>query len=79
MLEAAHVEPFNGNNDTLDNSLLLRADLHKLFDRGLVTINPETNAVEFDSSVINHYGQYDGLMLNHKVSKHNLNKNYLAG
>ncbi|HET8649329.1 MAG TPA: HNH endonuclease [Gemmatimonadales bacterium] len=42
VLEAAHIKPFanEGLNNTY-NGLLLRADFHKLFDRGLVTVTPD--------------------------------------
>lgn len=45
-LEAAHIKPvkFAGVNNTF-NGLLLRADFHKLFDRGLVTVTPELRIV----------------------------------
>jgi putative restriction endonuclease len=41
-LEAAHIRDFakHGPHD-IRNGLLLRADFHKLFDAGLVTITPE--------------------------------------
>lgn len=40
-LEAAHVKPFKerGAND-ITNGLLLRSDIHKLFDRGLLAFQP---------------------------------------
>lgn len=42
VLEAAHIKPYaqQGPN-RVDNGLLLRSDLHRLFDRGLVTIEPD--------------------------------------
>jgi putative restriction endonuclease len=42
VLEAAHIKPFalDGPHDTT-NGVLLRADLHRLFDQGYVTITPE--------------------------------------
>lgn len=42
VLEAAHIRPFaeEGPNH-VDNGLLLRADLHRLFDAGYVTVNPD--------------------------------------
>jgi putative restriction endonuclease len=45
-LEAAHIRPYkkDGTHD-LRNGLLLRADFHKLFDRGLVTVTPEHRVV----------------------------------
>lgn len=42
VLEAAHIRPHaqRGPN-RVDNGILLRSDLHRLFDRGLVTVEPE--------------------------------------
>lgn len=41
-LDAAHVQPFSlGGPHSVTNGLLLRADLHRLFDRGYVTVTPE--------------------------------------
>jgi len=42
VLEAAHIKSFSkgGPNNTY-NGLLLRADFHKLFDAGLITVTPE--------------------------------------
>ena len=41
-LEAAHIQPYGdgGSHDTA-NGLLLRADIHRLYDRNLVTVTPE--------------------------------------
>ena len=40
-LEAAHIKPYaSGGIHAIDNGLLLRSDLHRLFDRGYLTINP---------------------------------------
>jgi hypothetical protein len=42
-LEAAHVRPYLGpQTNSLGNGLLLRADIHTLFDRLLITIDPDT-------------------------------------
>lgn len=38
VLEAAHIKPFSFGINTTNNGLLLRADLHKLFDTGYVTV-----------------------------------------
>src|SRR5207247_367969 len=42
VLEAAHIKPYSqsGPHD-VSNGLLLRVDLHRLFDQGYVTITPE--------------------------------------
>ena len=41
-LEAAHIRPYRENGPhRVSNGLLLRADLHRLFDTGYVTITPD--------------------------------------
>jgi hypothetical protein len=43
ILEAAHVTPYLGpDTNKAGNGILLRADLHTLWDLGLIAINPET-------------------------------------
>jgi putative restriction endonuclease len=42
VLQAAHIRPYaEGGDHRVDNGLLLRSDLHILFDRGYVTVTPE--------------------------------------
>ncbi len=42
VLEAAHIQPFSeAGSNTVSNGLLLRSDMHKLFDDGYITITPE--------------------------------------
>lgn len=49
-LEAAHIIPYLGEHtNALGNSLLLRADLHTLLDRGLIQIDPGTLVVRLAS------------------------------
>jgi putative restriction endonuclease len=38
VLEAAHIKPYSFGINTTSNGLLLRADLHKLFDTGYITV-----------------------------------------
>jgi len=41
-LEAAHIMPYaKGGEHEVSNGLLLRSDLHRLFDKGYVTVTPE--------------------------------------
>jgi hypothetical protein len=51
-LDAAHIEPHseNGNNQN-NNGILMRADIHKLFDRGLLKINPDIFKVQVDAKI----------------------------
>lgn len=42
VLEAAHIRPVSvGGAHRIDNGLLLRTDVHALFDRGYVTVTPD--------------------------------------
>ena len=46
VLEAAHVRPYSeGGLHRIDNGLLLRSDLHTLFDAGYVSITPDLHVV----------------------------------
>lgn len=52
VLEAAHIVPYLGEHTNRpDNALLLRSDIHTLFDRELLTINPETLRVCLSSAL----------------------------
>lgn len=65
VLEAAHIQPYLGpytNNVT--NGLLLRADLHTLFDCGLLAIDPEAMTVLIDSHLLDsEYALFSGRRL----------------
>lgn len=65
ILEAAHINPYRGEKDNnVGNGLLLRADLHTLFDLDLIQINPENYLVEISDKLIgSEYEQYKGLSL----------------
>lgn len=42
VLEAAHIRPYSGDGThTVNNGLLLRSDIHRLFDLGYVTVTPD--------------------------------------
>ena len=42
VLQAAHIKPFNEQGpNSINNGLLLRSDLHILFDRGYITVTPD--------------------------------------
>ena len=51
-LEAAHIRPYaDGGNHSPSNGLLLRRDIHALFDAGYVTVTPTLRFEdEFDES-----------------------------
>lgn len=49
-LQAAHISPYRGpQTNHVTNGILLRADLHTLFDLGFITINPGTFKVRVSS------------------------------
>lgn len=50
VLEAAHIVPFGrGGEHRVDNGLLLRSDIHRLYDYGYVTVTPDHEFVVGDS------------------------------
>lgn len=64
-LEAAHIRPYRGHHtNKASNGILLRADIHILFDRGLLRINPSTCTVSVDATLKDtEYAQYGGVTL----------------
>jgi putative restriction endonuclease len=55
VLEAAHIMPFGEGPTTTNNGLLLRADLHALYDNGLLTVTPEYK-IAVSPSIHEEYG-----------------------
>ncbi|MFI8072952.1 HNH endonuclease [Streptomyces sp. NPDC086033] len=52
VLEAAHLYSYAETGEHHDfGGLLLRRDLHRLFDAGLITVNPETNLLDIDPTL----------------------------
>lgn len=64
-LEAAHIVPYRGSQtDVVENGLLLRADLHTLFDRQLIEIDPLTLRVSLAPALRKtSYGSLEGKAL----------------
>ena len=58
-LEAAHIIPYLGEHtNDVRNGLLLRADIHTLFDRGLIAINPGDMSIELSKSLVSSAYKY---------------------
>lgn len=58
VLEAAHIAPYRGSgHDRVGNGLLLRADLHLLFDAGKLGVDPDTLIVTVHPSITSPYYQ----------------------
>jgi hypothetical protein len=65
LVEAAHVRPYAESNDNgAHNGLLLRSDLHTLFDLGLLAIHPADMTVKLHPSLFPAgYESFDGKAL----------------
>ena len=65
VVEAAHISPYRGPADNHpDNGLLLRADLHTLFDLDLLAIDPTSLVVHVHPKVVGAgYAEIDGVDL----------------
>jgi hypothetical protein len=71
VLEAAHVMPHTGDPkwDHADNGLLLRRDLHSLFDAMLWSIDPKSNRMRLSERLkATSYGKFDGRLIAHQVA-----------
>jgi putative restriction endonuclease len=56
VLEAAHIRPYSlGGEHELSNGLLLRSDLHKLFDLGYVTVDPDDHKIVVSKRIREEY------------------------
>ncbi|MBO1081728.1 HNH endonuclease [Roseomonas sp. 573] len=69
VLEAVHIVPYRGDNTNHPiNGLLLRADLHTLFDCGLIAIDPDTLKVLVASAIKDpSYREFHGHMLRRAI------------
>lgn len=65
-IDAAHIQPYKDRqSNNVTNGLLLRSDLHALFDAGRMAIHPKTRAVYFaeDARAWPEYGSLHGSRL----------------
>ena len=64
-LEAAHISPYRGDyTDTIENGLLLRCDIHTLFDLMLISVDPNTETIYLAPQLRgSHYEELDGRRL----------------
>lgn len=60
-LEAAHIKPYQGEVDNHpENGLLLRSDIHTLFDLDLIGIEPDRLQLELHPDLAREYGNLSG-------------------
>jgi putative restriction endonuclease len=65
IVEAAHINPYRGEKDHhVANGLLLRADIHTLFDLDLLGINPDNLKIHLSKSINRKgYEKFEGCIL----------------
>lgn len=57
VLEAAHIRPVTANGENrVDNGLLLRSDVHTLFDRGYLGVHPERRTLIVSARLRREFG-----------------------
>jgi putative restriction endonuclease len=68
-LEAAHIQPYGGiETNHVQNGILLRSDLHVLFDLGKISIHPISRTVTVAKSLLKTvYGKLNGKRLRSPV------------
>jgi predicted restriction endonuclease len=81
ILDAAHIVPFSESvtfrNDTR-NGLVLRTDLHTLFDKLLLSIHPQSGIVMVSPKLkTSTYHQFEGRKIVHFAAKEFLRAQYL--
>jgi len=65
LVEAAHIRPYALTSDNSEgNGLLLRSDLHTLFDLGLLAVHPVSLLVALHPDTLSSgYGLFEGVAL----------------
>lgn len=65
VLEAAHIKPYHlSKENNSENGILLRADLHTLFDLNLIVVHPQTKQIKIKESLQeSSYKRFDGIIL----------------
>lgn len=80
LFEAAHIKAYSesGNNSNF-NGILLRNDLHRLFDAGLLRIEPDSLEISIDNSLSDtDYQNFDGKKLAKRSDGSDINREHLV-
>ena len=79
VLEAVHIVPHSESGvNELENGLLMRADVHHLFDDELLFIDPDSKRIKMDGSLKNtSYWQYHGREIRKRVDGTQITNKYL--
>lgn len=73
LLEASHIQPYrNRDSNHVQNGLLLRVDIHRLYDNELIFIDENYVVHVSDLITSNQYRQYDGrtIILPKSINEH---------
>ena len=63
-LEAAHIEPYvDVRSNHVQNGLLLRSDIHKFLDEGLISLTSDYRVTTSSALTSESYGQLDGIQI----------------
>jgi len=79
VLEAAHIKPYSkSGRHLISNALLLRSDIHKLFDSGYMTITPDfkievSNRIKQEFENGREYYRFHGIDM-HRIPDKSINK-----
>lgn len=77
VLEAAHIIPHSESPSyDIGNGIILRADIHTLFDLYLLSINPDTEKVEVSNRCCGQYAGFSGVSIDVMPEKFSLSKHY---
>lgn len=79
VLEAVHIIPHASSGvNKIDNGLLLRSDLHYLFDSDLIRIHPQSFKIQVDTSLLNTpYAKLHGARLRERTNGSQVAVQYL--
>ena len=75
VLDAAHIVPVaECGGDSIENAIILRTDIHRLYDRGMFLINPNDGKISKSSVNRNLSRTYKKLLRNAKLPERTLNR-----
>lgn len=79
VLEAAHITPYLGKvTNNVSNGLLLRSDIHMLWDKFLLYIDPETKIISVSEELYEtEYYLYNGRLMNLPIEKYSISEQAL--
>ncbi|WP_018689191.1 HNH endonuclease signature motif containing protein [Ahrensia kielensis] len=78
VIQAAHIDPYDRAQEVeVGNGLLMRADVHLLFDSGLLSICPKTYKAFFHMEVKSEYAEFHEQPLKYEVKISELGNNGL--